>query len=151
MRAVIQRVKSASVDIEGVTNGSIEAGLLVYLGIDQSDTDSDLDWLVRKVPSIRCFEDNAGKMNLSLIDTQGDLLVISQFTLFGNLRKGTRPSFNGSAAPEIAIPLYESFIKKSQDVVQGKVASGIFGADMKVSSINNGPVTLILDTQNKTF
>lgn len=146
MRALIQRVKSASVVIEGQVHGQIEAGLLVLLGIADTDTAEDLDYLVRKVPALRVFSDEAGKMNLSLMDGRGSLLVVSQFTLIADTAKGNRPSFIGAARPEKAIPLYEEFLARMR-ATGLTVANGVFGADMQVSLVNDGPVTILLDSR----
>ena len=151
MRAVIQRVRQAKVTVEGKIVGQIEQGLLVFLGIESTDTELDKIWLAEKIPTIRCFEDENGKINTSVRDIDGDIMVISQFTLFGNLRKGTRPSFNRAASPEMAIPMYESFIKDMESAMDRPVARGIFGAMMTIDAENDGPVTLIIDTRNKDF
>lgn len=149
MRAVIQRVKKASVEVEGNTVGSIEEGLLVFLGVGQGDDNKDLEYMVDKVLGLRIFQDENDKMNLSLMDIEGELLVVSQFTLYGDVRKGRRPSFTESAHPDRAEGLYEEFITKvrSKGV---KVEKGLFGADMDVNLINDGPVTILLDS-NKIF
>ena len=151
MRAVIQRVSQATVMVEGVSTGSIERGLVVLLGIERSDTDEDMEWLVNKVPQLRVFEDAEGKMNLDLLSVKGDLAVVSQFTLFGNVRKGTRPSFNRSADPDHAIPLYEAFISKVEARLGKSVITGKFGASMSIDLSNDGPVTLIVDSKDKRF
>ncbi|WP_353097024.1 D-aminoacyl-tRNA deacylase [Tissierella praeacuta] len=149
MRAVIQRVSEASVKVDNNVVGEIGKGLLVLLGIGEGDTPKDLDYLVDKALGLRIFQDNNDKMNLSLLDIQGELLVISQFTLYGDVRKGKRPSFTDSAHPDIAEKMYLEFIDKAID--KGiKTEKGIFGADMKVSLINDGPVTILLDSK-KTF
>jgi D-tyrosyl-tRNA(Tyr) deacylase len=145
MRAVLQRVRRARVVIDDEVAGAIEVGLLVLLGIAPDDASTQVEWLADKIVGLRIFNDAAGKMNLSLQDVGGSLLIVSQFTLFGDARKGRRPSFIGAAPPEIAIPLYESFL----DAVRAHgvpVASGRFGADMQVELVNDGPVTLILET-----
>lgn len=148
MKTVIQRVSSASVTIEGQVKGEIGAGFLVLLGITHEDTEKDVKWMVDKISGLRVFEDEEGKMNRSLEDVQGELLVVSQFTLYGDARKGRRPSFVNAARPETAIPLYEKFITMSRE--KGiKVETGEFGADMKVSLLNDGPVTLIIDSPEK--
>jgi len=150
MRAVIQRVRAASVVADGKPNGEIKRGLLVFLGVFQEDTEEDLQWLAGKVPQIRVFEDEEGKMNRRLSDFGGDVMVISQFTLYGNLKKGTRPSFNRAAGPDLAVPYYEKFIallKEHPGV--GRVAQGVFAADMQIEAHNDGPVTLIVDTRDK--
>jgi len=147
MRVVIQRVSQANVVSDGVLTGSIGMGLLVLLGIEAKDTDTDVDWLVRKIVAMRIFSDEAGKMNLSVKDIEGGILVISQFTLFASTKKGNRPGFIGAAAPSQAIPLYESFLNKLSLELGAPVACGVFGADMKVSLVNDGPVTIIMDSQ----
>ena len=146
MRAVVQRVDSASVTIDGKVNGKIGKGFMVLIGIDENDTDKDLDYICDKLTGLRIFEDEAGKMNRSIIDAGGEILLVSQFTLYGDARHGKRPSFIRAARPEKAIPLYELVI--SQCCERGfKVGTGEFGAEMKVESINDGPVTIILDTK----
>ncbi len=154
MRAVIQRVKKAFVDIldDGDTpyrSGEIANGLLVLLAVECGDTKEDAQWLVTKISQLRIFEDADEKMNLSLLDSKGDLLLVSQFTLFGNVKKGNRPSFNRSARPEEAIPLYEYFAEIMEEKIGKKVPRGKFGAMMEVGLINDGPVTIILDSHNK--
>ncbi|QXD22543.1 D-tyrosyl-tRNA(Tyr) deacylase [Opitutia bacterium ISCC 51] len=151
MRAVVQRVSRASVTVEGEPRGTISQGFVVLLGIERSDTEADLDWLANKVPQLRVFEDEEGKMNLDLLVVDGEMIVVSQFTLFGNVRKGTRPSFNRSAAPDHAIPLYEAFISKMEARLGKMVVTGEFGAMMEVDLVNDGPVTLVIDTQDKRF
>lgn len=151
MRAVIQRVCSASVVADGVPKDGIGRGLLIFLGVAESDESEDLDWLVRKIPHIRCFEDEEERMNRSVLDLGGDLLVISQFTLFGNLKKGTRPSFNRAARPEKAVPMYEAFVQALEASTGRRVATGSFGAQMDITAENDGPVTLILDTKQRDF
>lgn len=148
MRAVLQRVSQAEVIINGKINGCINTGYVILLGIEDADDDSDIDWLVKKISSIRIFNDKAGKMNLSIDNVNGSVLVISQFTLHASTKKGNRPSFMRAAKPNRAIPLYESFIAKLKSNSL-KVETGIFGADMKVSLINDGPVTLLLDSKNR--
>jgi D-tyrosyl-tRNA(Tyr) deacylase len=149
MRAVIQRVHSAVVAVEGREAGRIGRGLLVFLGIEKTDTAEDQRWLAEKVPVIRCFEDDAGRMNRSLRELGLEVMVISQFTLYGSLRKGTRPSFNRAAEPALAIPLYEGFVRQLQALTGRPVATGVFGAEMRIAADNDGPVTLILDTRDK--
>lgn len=151
MRAVVQRVSRASVTVEGEPRGTISQGFVVLLGIERSDTEADLDWLANKVPQLRVFEDEDGKMNLDLLAVDGEMIVVSQFTLFGNVRKGTRPSFNRSAAPDHAIPLYEAFISKMETRLGKTIVTGEFGAMMEVDLVNDGPVTLVIDTQDKRF
>ncbi len=149
MRLLVQRVSEASVKIEGNIKGEINHGLLLFVGIGEDDSKEDIDWLVKKVTGLRIFSDEAGKMNLSVTDINGEYLVISQFTLHASTKKGNRPSYIKAARPEEAIPLYELFIKQLKSVQSQKVASGIFGADMKVSLINDGPVTIWIDSKNK--
>ena len=149
MRAIIQRVRSASVTVEGEQTGAIEKGLLVLLGVQGDDTEAELDWISRKIVQIRCFEDEAGKMNRSLLDIRGEILLISQFTLFGSLKKGSRPSFNRAAPPELAESLYEKAKRSLEKELGQPVACGVFGGDMQIQSHLDGPVTLIVDTRNK--
>ena len=149
MRLLVQRVSEASVKIEGNINGEINQGLLLFVGIGEDDSQEDIDWLVKKVTGLRIFSDAEGKMNLSGSDVNAEYLVISQFTLHASTKKGNRPSYIKAARPEQAIPLYESFINQMKLVQSQKVASGIFGADMKVSLINDGPVTIWIDSKNK--
>lgn len=149
MRAVIQRVSEASVVIDGKVEGEISSGLLVLLGIEAEDSETDIEWLVSKILQMRIFSDAEGKMNESLLDQTGEILVISQFTLHASTKKGNRPSFIKAARPEIAIPLYEAFLKRLEIQIPGKVQKGIFGADMKVKLINDGPVTITIDSKNR--
>ena len=149
MRAVIQRVSEARVKIAGDTVGEIGPGLLVLLGVATADTAADALWLAEKICALRIFSDAEGKMNLSVRDTAGGLLVVSQFTLIASTRKGTRPSFNDAARPEVAIPLYEKFLHLSATALGRPIACGQFGADMKVSLVNDGPVTLIIDSRQR--
>lgn len=149
MRAVIQRVSEARVVVDEKTVGEIDAGLLILLGIHENDGEEDVKYLVQKIPALRIFNDPEGKMNLSVLDVGGGLLVISQFTLFAQTKKGNRPSYITAARPEHAIPLYELFNQGLTDAINKKVEKGIFGANMKVQLINDGPVTIILDSQNK--
>ncbi|TYA57995.1 D-aminoacyl-tRNA deacylase [Formosa maritima] len=149
MKAVIQRVIKASVTIKGKQVASISNGLLVLLGIIDEDTTEDIVWLSNKIANLRIFNDNNGVMNQSLIDVHGDAIVVSQFTLHANTKKGNRPSYIKAAKPEIAIPLYEAFIKQLELDIGKSVQTGEFGADMKVALINDGPVTIIIDTKNK--
>lgn len=144
MRIVIQRVKNASVRVDGVESGSIQKGLLLLVGVHESDTEEQLEWCCGKIPKLRIFNDDEGKMNLSLQDIEGEILVVSQFTLYGNMKKGTRPSFIEAAKPEKAEGIYNQMIKKLQKSGL-RVESGVFGAMMEVDFINDGPVTLILD------
>lgn len=149
MRAVIQRVTRASVTIDGNLKSEIGTGFLVLLGVEDADTDEDLVWLSGKIARLRVFSDENDLMNLSLDDVHGDVLLVSQFTLFASTKKGNRPSYIRAARPEKAIPMYEAFIKQLQSEIQGKVVTGEFGADMKVDLLNDGPVTIIIDTKNK--
>lgn len=149
MRAIIQRVTEASCVVEGTTTGSIDTGFLVLLGIEDADTPEDLDWLSHKIVSMRIFADENDLMNKSLTDVDGNILLISQFTLFAATKKGNRPGFTRAARPDKAIPLYEEMIKKLSDLLQKEIQTGIFGADMKISLVNDGPVTIIVDTKNK--
>jgi D-tyrosyl-tRNA(Tyr) deacylase len=144
MKAVVQRVSKASVTVEGLVKGSITTGLLVFLGVHQDDTDEKRDWVADKIAKLRIFEDDEGKMNRSVIDVGGSVLIVSQFTLYGDLKKGTRPSFIEAARPEVAVPIYESMIEKLRQVGL-HVETGIFGAAMDVSLVNNGPVTIIIE------
>ena len=150
MRAVIQRtLLPASVTVENEKIGAIEKGLVVYLGVGNEDTKEDISWLINKIIKLRIFSDEEGKMNLSLGDISGGLLVISQFTLFASTKKGNRPSYIKSAKPDFAKMMYDSFITQLMASYSGTVATGIFGADMKVSYVNDGPVTIIMDSKNK--
>jgi D-tyrosyl-tRNA(Tyr) deacylase len=149
MRAVIQRVSEARVRVAGALVGEIGLGLLVLLGVQNGDTDADAVWLIEKIVSLRIFPDTAGKMNLSVRDTAGGLLVVSQFTLIASTRKGARPSFNDAARPDVAVPLYEKFLALASTALTRPVARGEFGADMQVSLVNDGPVTLIIDSRSR--
>jgi len=148
MRAVIQRVTSASVAIAGAVRGEIGHGLLVLLAVDENDTAADIEWLSGKIVRLRIFNDDASLMNRSVQDVGGGILVVSQFTLFASTNKGNRPSFSRSARPETAVPLYEQFLRRLAADFGQPVAAGEFGADMKVSLINDGPVTIIIDSKN---
>lgn len=150
MIAVIQRVKKASVSVDNEIIGNINQGLLILLGVAHEDSQLDADWLVNKIVQMRIFADDEGKMNRSMQDLGADLLLVSQFTLHASTQKGNRPSFIKAAKPEIAIPLYEYFIQKSEELLGKKVQTGKFGADMEVSLVNDGPVTIIIDTANKS-
>ena len=149
MRIVIQRVREAKVKVEEEVVGSMDQGLLVFLGIENEDDSSDLEWLVNKLLNLRIFNDENQVMNRSLLDIMGELMVISQFTLMAATKKGNRPSYIRAARHEIAIPLYEQFLILAEERLGKKVARGVFGADMKVSSINDGPVTIIIDSKNR--
>ncbi len=150
MRAVIQRVSEASVTIDGIIKSKIGNGLLVLLGIEAADNEEDISWLSQKICNMRLFDDADGVMNLSAIDVGGELMLVSQFTLHASTKKGNRPSYIAAARPEIAIPLYEKMIAKLQTDLGKTIATGTFGADMKIALINNGPVTIIIDTKNKS-
>lgn len=149
MRAVIQRVNKASVEVDNTIIGKIDEGLLVLIGIENEDSKQDAEWLASKIVKMRVFADNTGLMNLDITDINGEMLVISQFTLFASTKKGNRPSFINSAKLDIAIPLYNYFLQFIKNQLNIPVKSGIFGADMKVSLVNNGPVTIIIDTKKK--
>jgi D-tyrosyl-tRNA(Tyr) deacylase len=149
MRAVIQRVSQASVEVEGVVTGKIGQGLMVLLGIEDSDGSEDILWLGNKLVNLRIFNDEAGVMNRSLLETGGALLLVSQFTLHAAVKKGNRPSYIRASKPDVAIPLYEQMITQLEKDLGKKIATGIFGADMKVALVNDGPVTIIIDTKNK--
>ncbi len=149
MRAVLQRVTQASCVVDGNITGQIEIGFLVLLGIEDADTTEDLDWLAQKIVGMRVFADENDLMNKALADVGGTILLISQFTLFAATKKGNRPGFTKAARPDVAIPLYEKMIEKLSDLLGKKIETGIFGADMKVSLLNDGPVTILIDTKNK--
>ncbi len=149
MRTVIQRVGHASVTINGKTKASIGQGLLILLGIEHSDNEEDADWLVKKAIGLRIFDDENGVMNRSIMDTGGNALVVSQFTLMASYKKGNRPSYIRAAGHEVAVPLYEYFCKQLSAALGRPVGTGEFGADMKVELLNDGPVTICMDTKNK--
>ncbi len=149
MRAVIQRVSSASVMVDGACTGKINAGLLVLVGIEDADNDDDIAWLSGKIVNMRIFNDEAGVMNCSVRDIQGEILVVSQFTLHAATKKGNRPSYIKASKVDIAIPLYEKFLAKITLDLEKDIQTGVFGADMKVSLVNDGPVTIIIDSKNK--
>ncbi|HET8810029.1 MAG TPA: D-aminoacyl-tRNA deacylase [Flavobacteriaceae bacterium] len=149
MRTVIQRVQKASVKIDGKTTAKIDQGLLILLGIENEDQQEGIAWLVRKIINLRIFSDENGVMNLSLKDIEGEAIVVSQFTLHASTKKGNRPSYIKAAKPEIAVPLYERFIFELENSLDKKVGTGKFGADMQVELINNGPVTILIDSKNK--
>ena len=151
MRIVVQRVSEASVRIEDRIVGSISKGLMVLVGIETTDVQTDADYLVQKLLNLRIFSDEEGKMNLSIQDVSGELLVVSQFTLHASTKKGNRPSYIRAARPEQAIPLYSYFIEQAQKELKTKIQTGEFGADMKVSLVNDGPVTILIDSANKDF
>tara|TARA_R110002072_G_scaffold300571_6_gene478371 strand:- start:4446 stop:4940 length:495 start_codon:yes stop_codon:yes gene_type:complete len=149
MRAVIQRVSKASVAIENKMVAQINHGLLILLGIENQDTDEDINWLVAKISKLRIFADNTGAMNCSVIDTNGDILIVSQFTLHASTKKGNRPSFIKAAKPDVAIPLYELFVSTFEKELGKPISTGEFGAMMEVLLVNDGPVTIVIDTKNK--
>ncbi len=149
MRAVIQRVSKASVTIDGKIEGQIESGLLVFLGIEDADNDEDIKWLSNKTANLRIFNDEEGVMNRSVIDVEGEILLISQFTLHASTKKGNRPSYIKASKPDIAIPLYNKMIQQLETDLAKKIKTGVFGADMKVELLNDGPVTIVIDTKNK--
>ena len=150
MRVVIQRVSQASVTIENKVNAEIGLGLLILLGIEEEDSQDDIDWLCGKVSRLRIFNDENGVMNRSLLEVEGDAIVVSQFTLHASTKKGNRPSYIKAAKPETAIPLYEKFVQQLEKELGRKVSTGEFGADMKVQLINDGPVTILIDSKNKS-
>ncbi len=149
MRVVLQRVSEASVKIEGKVHGKIQKGILVLLGIEEEDTSEDIEWLCNKIVKIRIFNDQAGVMNLSLQEINGEILIISQFTLHASTKKGNRPSYTKAARPVVAIPLYENFIKTLSQILGKPIETGIFGAHMEVSLNNDGPVSILIDSKNK--
>ena len=149
MKAVVQRVSKASVTVDGKIISNIGDGLLVLLGIENEDDKSDIVWLSRKIVNLRIFNDENGVMNVSLIEKGGDAIVVSQFTLHASTKKGNRPSYLKAAKPEVSIPLYDEFVQQLEDDLGKKIGTGIFGADMKVDLVNDGPVTIIIDTKNR--
>ena len=149
MRVIIQRVTSASVSIDTKIHNAIGKGLLVLVGFEESDSSEDIQWISKKIVDLRIFSDLEGKMNLSIKEIQGELLVVSQFTLFASTKKGNRPSFIRSAKPAIAIPLYEKFIEILNSHLPDRIKTGIFGADMKVALVNDGPVTILMDSKDR--
>jgi D-tyrosyl-tRNA(Tyr) deacylase len=149
MRVVLQRVASASVTVEDKIVGEIQKGILALVGIEDADSQEDIDWLVTKITQLRIFGDDNGVMNLSIEEVNGDVLVVSQFTLHAATKKGNRPSYIKAARPEVAIPMYEKFVNTLENKLGKKVPTGIFGADMKVALLNDGPVTIIIDSKNK--
>lgn len=149
MRVLLQRTQAASVTVDGRTTAAISHGLLLLLGVTPTDTEEDVQWLAKKVAHLRIFNDEAGLMNRSLLDVGGDAIVVSQFTLYASTKKGNRPSYIDAARPEQAEPLYERFVEVLEGHLGKKVGKGVFGADMKVSLLNDGPVTIWIDTQNK--
>jgi D-aminoacyl-tRNA deacylase len=149
MRAVIQRVSKASVTIDGNNHSRIDKGLLVLLGIEDPDTKEDIEWLSAKLVNLRIFEDESGVMNIAAKDCGADILLVSQFTLFASTKKGNRPSYIKAARPEVAIPLYEQMIAQLQADLGKQIQTGLFGADMKVTLVNDGPVTIVMDSKNR--
>ncbi|MCA6449830.1 MAG: D-tyrosyl-tRNA(Tyr) deacylase [Chitinophagaceae bacterium] len=149
MRIVIQRVSEASVTVEGSVTGAIEKGLMLLIGIEDADTDEDIAWLSSKIVNLRIFDDAEGVMNLSVKDVGGEVLLVSQFTLHANTKKGNRPSYIKASKPDIAIPMYEKMIRQLETDLGKKIQTGIFGADMKVRLLNDGPVTILIDSKNK--
>lgn len=146
MRLVIQRVNEAQMKIDGQIYSSINQGLVVLIGIENSDTENDIEWLVNKMLKMRIFDDENGVMNLDISQIEGEVLLVSQFTLYASTRKGNRPSYIRAATESISRPLYEKFVERTRSLFAGKVATGVFGADMKISLTNNGPVTIIIDS-----
>lgn len=149
MRTVIQRVSHASVTIDGCVHGSIQQGFLILLGIEPSDTEADADWLAKKAAGLRIFDDEEGVMNRDIVSIGGNALVVSQFTLMASYKKGNRPSYLRAAGHDIAVPLYEYFCRRLSEAIGNQVETGVFGADMKVELLNDGPVTICMDTKNK--
>lgn len=149
MRTVVQRVSRASVTVEGERISEIGQGLLVLVGIEDADGAEDVEWLCKKIANLRIFNDADGVMNLSLLDVGGDAIVVSQFTLHAKTKKGNRPSYIQASKPDVAVPLYETFVKQMEQELGKKVGTGVFGADMKVDLLNDGPVTITMDTKNK--
>ena len=149
MRIVIQRVSHASVTIDGVCKSSIKEGFMILVGIENADTQKDADWLCKKIVNLRVFDDENGVMNKSILDINGEILVVSQFTLHASYKKGNRPSYIYAAKPDVAIPLYEYFCQALTTALGKEIGTGEFGADMKVELLNNGPVTICMDTKNK--
>ena len=149
MKVVIQRVSSASVTIENQIKGQIQTSLLLLIGIETADSDEDIDWLTKKIAHLRIFPDEASVMNKSVLDIDGEILIISQFTLHASTKKGNRPSYIKAARPETSIPLYEKFLEQMSNELGKPIQAGIFGADMKVALVNDGPVTILMDTKNK--
>jgi len=149
MRVVIQRVSEASVEIDGLIKSNISGGLLILLGIEDADNNEDIEWLVNKITQLRIFSDDNGVMNLSIMDIDGEILVVSQFTLHASTKKGNRPSYIKASKPETAIPLYESFVRELNKKINKDVKTGVFGAMMQIELINDGPVTIIIDSKNR--
>ncbi|MDG1242095.1 MAG: D-aminoacyl-tRNA deacylase [Opitutae bacterium] len=151
MRTVIQRVSRASVVVNDATIGAINAGVLIFLGVGESDSAEDVEWLIGRIAKLRIFEDETGRMNRSLLEVGGEALVISQFTLFGRLNKGNRPSFNRAASSDLAVPLYEQFVRDLSTILGKEVPTGCFGELMQIEAHNDGPVTLVIDTKERDF
>ncbi|MFC2120864.1 D-aminoacyl-tRNA deacylase [Bacteroidota bacterium] len=149
MKVVLQRVKNASVEIEGIITSGIKMGILIFVGIEEADGKEDIDWLCSKIANLRIFDDDNGVMNMSVKEVDGDILAISQFTLHARVKKGNRPSYVDSAKPEISIPLYNAFVKQLENELGKKVNTGKFGAEMQISLINDGPVTINIDSKNR--
>lgn len=149
MRVVIQRVSHASVTIDGVCKSAIKEGFMILLGIEENDGKEDIDWLCKKIVSLRVFDDEQGVMNKSILDINGEILAISQFTLYASTKKGNRPSYIKAAKPDISIPLYQAFCQELEASLGKPIGTGEFGADMKVELLNNGPVTICIDTKNR--
>ena len=149
MRAVIQKVKYAKLIIDSEIYSQIEEGLMVLLGIEDADTKEDIEWLADKIRKLRIFENENGVMNLSVEDVKGEMMIVSQFTLHASTKKGNRPTYIRASKPEFSKPMYESFVARTREVFAGKVATGVFGADMQIELVNNGPTTIIIDTKNK--
>ena len=149
MRVVLQRTANASVKVDGIITGSIQKGLLVLMGIEDADTVEDIEWLSSKIVNLRIFDDENGVMNLSVKDVAGDILLVSQFTLHASTKKGNRPSYIKASKPDIAIPMYEQMIAQLEKDLGKKIETGVFGADMKVELLNDGPVTIVIDSKNK--
>lgn len=149
MKIVIQRVTQASVTIDEKLYSAIKHGMMILVGIQADDTNEDIEWLTGKICNLRIFDDENGVMNKSILECAGDILVVSQFTLMARTKKGNRPSYINAASPDISIPLYENFVKKLNEKIKRDVKTGVFGADMKVELINNGPVTILIDSKNR--
>ena len=149
MRILIQRVTRASVTIEEKLKSVISNGLLILIGIEESDNDEDIEWLVKKCVNLRIFDDEQGIMNKSILDSGGDVLAVSQFTLMASTKKGNRPSYIKAAKPEISVPLYETFCRKMEEALNKPIMTGVFGADMQVELVNDGPVTILIDSKNR--
>lgn len=149
MRVVLQRTANASVKVDGTITGSIQKGLLVLMGVEDADTSEDIEWLSNKIVNLRIFDDESGVMNLSVKDVAGDVLLVSQFTLHASTKKGNRPSYIKASKPDVAIPMYEKMIAQLELDLGKKIQTGVFGADMKVELLNDGPVTIVIDSKNK--